>query len=339
MKMRLVLTGLFAALFLSCSALAGEGGFGGLFRPWPDGQVTRGGGDVKIYTEEDVEGTDEDFSMWGFGVNDTVPIYQAQSDEVLFSINYNNLQIDTGARLPRTPEKAFPEDLHRLSLGLTYRHDYGDGRNIVLMARMGSASDELFADETITVSGLGMIRIPDGIDRNAWILGLSYRNRIGSNSFDDGPLPSAAFPLPIVAYSWTFGERNGAVVGIPFSGLHAETENGFKFNLSYMLLRTVRAKAAYGVSENVDVYGAFAWESESYWLEDREDDDDRLAFYEKRLGLGVDFKLGERVKLGFEGGWSFDRFVYEDEDYSDRKDNWLELEDAVYGKLVLKVSF
>jgi hypothetical protein len=143
----------------------------------------------------------------------------------------------------------------------------------------------------------------------------------------------------VAAYSWTFGQRNAAVVGIPFSGLHAETGNGFKFDANYMLLRTIRVKTAYGLTDKADVYGTFAWESESYWLEDREDDDDRLAFYEKRLGLGFDFKLAENIRLGVEGGWSFDRFVYEDEDYSDRKDNWLELEDAAYGRLVLKVSF
>jgi len=339
MTARARLGGILAILLLGSAASAAEGGFGGLFRPWPEGQVSRGGGNLKVYTVEDVEGSGEDFAIWGFGVNDTVPIIQAGSDELLFNVSYRNLQIDTGARLPRTPDRDFPEDLHRISLGLTYRHDYGDGRSIVLMARLGSASDGLFADETVTVSGLGMMRLPDGHGRNAWILGLSYRDRIGSDGDGDGPLEGVSIPLPVIAYSWAFGRRSGAVVGLPFSGVHAETENGFKFDFNYMLLRTVRAKVAYGLRENLDLYGTFAWDSESYWLEDRPDDDDRLAFYEKRLGLGFDIKLGERVKLGLETGWSFDRFVYEDEDYDDRKDNWLEIEDALYGKVVLKVSF
>jgi hypothetical protein len=331
MTVRLPLIWATLTLLLSCSAFAGEG-VGALFQPWPEGQVSRGGGNLKFYTEEDVEDSSEDFSMWGFGVNDTVPLYQNGDHEVLFSVNYRNLQIDTGARLPRSPDEEFPEELHRLNLGLIYRRDLGEGRSGVLRVGVGSASDELFSDETTIISAAVMTRLPDGRGRNAWILGLTYQNRRSNEDLDHIPLPTAS-------YQMAFGERNWAVVGIPFNGLHLETENRIKVDLSYLLLRTVRAKLAYGFTEKAEVYGAFAWESESYWREEREDEDDRLTFSEKRLGLGLGYQLSERVKLGAEAGWSFDRFVYEDEDYSDRKDNWLEIEDAFYARLVLKISF
>jgi hypothetical protein len=323
-----------AALILAGSgaALGGEGGFGDMFRPWPEGQVSRGGLNVRAYTEEDVEDSDEDFSMWGFGVRDTVPLFKRDADEVLFSVSYSNLQVDTGARLPRTPDEAFPEDLHRISLGVTYRHDFGEGRSGALSLRVGSASDELFSDETTIVSVAAVARLPDGNGRNAWILGLGYQNRRSNEDLDH-------IPLPMLSYQMGLGGRNWAVLGIPFNGVHLETESRIKVDLSYMLLRTVRAKLGYGITEQFDVYGAFAWESERYWRADREDEEDRLAFYEKRLGLGLAYKFSDQFSLGLEGGWSFDRFVYEGEDYDDRRDNWLEIDDAAYARLVLKVSF
>jgi hypothetical protein len=330
------LAGILGVLLLggagAATAAAAEGGMGGLFRPWPEGQVSRGGVNVRLYTKEDVEGSDQDFSMWGFGVGDTVPLLKREGHEVLFSVNYRNLQVNTGARLPRSPEDEFPEDLHRLNFGLAYRRDFGAGRTGVLRLGVGSASDELFSDDSTVVSATALARLPHGGGRNAWLLGLSYRNRRGSEDLDH-------LPMPTVAYQLAFPRRNWAVIGFPYSGLHLETERRIKLDLSYMLLRTVRAKVAYGLTEKSDVYAAFAWESESYWREARDDPDDRLAFNEKRLGLGYSHEFSERVSLGLEAGWSFDRFVYEDEDYDDRDENWLEFEDALYARLALKISF
>jgi hypothetical protein len=323
-----------AALVLAGAggALAGEGGLGALFRPWPKGRVSRGGIDFRAYTTEDVEDSDEDLAMWGFGVRETVPLYDGEKDEVLFSVNYRILRVHTGARLPRSPDERFPQSLQRIGVGAIWRHDFGEGRSGALSVRAGSASDELFSEDTTVVSASVVTRLPDGTGQGAWILGLGYQNRRGNGDLDH-------IPLPVLAYQRRFGGRNWLVVGVPFLATHLETESRVKLDLSYALLRTVRAKLGYGITKQLDVYGAFAWESESYWRAGREDEDDRLVFCEKRLGLGLGYRFNRQLSLGFEAGWSFDRFVYEDEDYDDRDDNWLEIDDAAYARLVLRVSF
>jgi hypothetical protein len=89
-------------------------------------------------------------------------------------------------------------------------------------------------------------------------------------------------------------------------------------DLSYMLLRTVHARATYRVMPDLFVHGGFDWTNESYFLADRPDTNDRFFSYEKRLTGGVLYRLSRQASLDFSAGYVFDRFYFEGQNYSDR---------------------
>ena len=279
-----------------------------------------------------MKGSDEELAAWGFEVRHTVPLFDSRRDQVLLSADYGLLRVDTGARLPRTPEASFPEELQRLGLAASWRRELGEGRSLAMSARVGSASDRLFSEDSTVVSAWALTRLPDGGGAGAWILGLAYQSDRETGELDH-------IPLPVVGYQRSFGRRSWMLLGIPFLAAHLESRSRVKLDLSYAPVRNVRARLGYGLAESLDLYCAFAWETESYRRADRDDREDRLVFCEKRLVLGLAHRWGRRFSLGLEAGWSFDRCVYEDEDYDDRKDNWLQIDDAACARLVLRAAF
>ncbi len=57
---------------------------------------------------------------------------------------------------------------------------------------------------------------------------------------------------------------------------------------------------------------------------DRPNRGDQLFYYEKRLTTGARFDL-RHVELELSGGYAFDRFFFEGENYSDCHDNRLDI--------------
>jgi len=71
-------------------------------------------------------------------------------------------------------------------------------------------------------------------------------------------------------------------------------------------------------------YVGFDWDHDHYYRSDRDDKDDKIFYYEKRLTAGARFDLRH---IGFEvyGGYAFDRFYFEGEKYSDRDANRIDV--------------
>jgi hypothetical protein len=64
------------------------------------------------------------------------------------------------------------------------------------------------------------------------------------------------------------------------------------------------------------------WENDQYYRAEREDKDDRLFWYEKRLEAGIKLRSAGDLEVVLSGGYSFDRFFFEGESYDDdRTDN------------------
>ena len=246
------------------------------------------------------------------------PLLQDEQREWTMQARFGAMDIDTDARLPDTRER-FPGELWDVRVGTTYRQrlDNGwiGGGNLVI----GSPSDRPFASgDEILVNATGFLMVPDS-KQSTWVFFVNYAN---NRDF----LPNV--PLPGVAYDYRPDKRLRVLAGVPMSMLRWTPTDRLALEASYFIPRTIHAKVSFDLVEAVQLYAGFDWSSQRYFRHDRRDDDDRLFYYQKRVAIGARWDLHENVWLDLSGGWAFDRFWFEGEDYGDRGNNRLDLSDG-----------
>ena len=128
-------------------------------------------------------------------------------------------------------------------------------------------------------------------------------------------------PLPGVGYWYEPSDQARLVVGIPFAFLNLRPTKEVSFSFSYFIVRSVRARVTYSPLGFLRLYGNFEWRNESYYRAERQDDKDRLFYYEKALSGGIQVSVHRQVSLDLSGGYAFDRFYFEGRDYEDRDQN------------------
>jgi len=184
---------------------------------------------------------------------------------------------------------------------------------------VGSPSDEPFASgDEIVVSATGFLRVPDG-EHNAWLLTLNYAN---NRDF------LANVPLPGAAYYYRVNDQLNVLAGIPMMIVNWQPTEKVKVEASYFIPRTIHAQVDYQMLDALKLYAGFDWTNQRFLRHDRWDDDDRLFYFEKRVALGARWQVHEKCWIDLAGGWVFDRFWFEGEDYGDRGDNRIDLSDG-----------
>lgn len=248
------------------------------------------------------------------------PLFQDTANEWGLSARTRFQEIDTRARFPDAGGR-FPSELWDASATLSYRHKFDNGWIGGLAVTGGSASDEPFASvDEVYYRGLAMLRVPQG-ESNSWIFTLIYAS--------DEEIFNQTLPIPGIAYVWVPSDRFRAVIGVPFSTIEFKPFETLTLEAQYFPLRTVRARATWQIFRPLRAYAGFDWDHDKYYRADRDDKDDKIFYYEKRLTAGVRFDLRH---VGFEvsGGWAFDRFYYEGERYADRHDNRIDVGDGPF---------
>jgi hypothetical protein len=225
-------------------------------------------------------------------------VYASSTDEWSVSAHVRVEFFDTGAILPNTLQP-FPDELWNIRFATTYRHLFENNWIAGGSVSFGSASDKPFNSiHELTAGVNAFLRIPSG-EHNAWLFTLSY----SANS----ELP---FPIPGVAYLWQPSDNFRMNIGLPFALLWRPMDD-VTLDFSYMLLRTIHARATYRICPPFRVYVGFDWANEVYFLADRPDENDRFFYYYKRISAGVLYRLGHNALLEFSSGFDFDREYFE----------------------------
>jgi hypothetical protein len=258
------------------------------------------------------------------------PLWQDPTDELTFGASVRFEDFDTRAHMPGLSDR-FPTELWDIRLTPTYRHRFENGWIGGVSVTVGSASDEPFNSiHEIVARGFAFLRVPQG-ERNAWIYSLSYSNFQETLGFN--------VPIPGIAYLYSPSEKFTALIGFPFSSIEARPIDKLTIQLSYLPLREVHARVTYELFRPLRIYAGFDWDNEFHLRANRGDKDDRLFYYDKTVRLGVRFDLRH---VGFEvaGGYTFDRFYFEGESYSDRRHgNRIEVDDGPFAVARISVRF
>jgi hypothetical protein len=108
---------------------------------------------------------------------------------------------------------------------------------------------------------------------------------------------------------------------------------------SYIAVRTVDVRLTYQVFRPVRLWVGFDWTNERYLRAGRSNPDDRLFYYEKRIRAGAIIGLARQLFIDADVGYSFDRFYFEGESYSDRDQNRVDVGDGPFVQVRLGARF
>lgn len=190
----------------------------------------------------------------------------------------------------------FPNELWNISLGVNYHHQFENGWTGSVGLTVGSASDKPFHSiDEMQFGALGFTRIPVQNERDVWLLSVMY-----------SPVSNFNFPIPGVAYSWNPSPEFSMNIGLPFF-LTWKPNEDWTFNLSYIPVTNVNARATYRIAESLFTYGGFEWLYEAYFLADREVRNDRFIAFEKRLIGGLRWDITSKASFDINAGYAFDR--------------------------------
>ena len=270
---------------------------------------------LTIYPDRPVEGQSADLGMVQNDLFLLFPVSQSPRHEWSLFTRVREQEFDTEAILPDTHDR-FPSELWDVRLGSTYRYQFENtwigGANVTV----GSPSDKPFHSiHEVDASVTGFLRIPQG-EKNAWLLSLNYSN---NREFLNG------VPIPGVAYWWQPIDQLRIIAGFPFASIDARPTKDLSLHLTYAAIHTIRSRVNYRLLDWLAVHAGFDWINQRYLRADRPANDDRFFYYEKSATGGVRFNVARRVSIDVIGGYAFDRFYFEGENYDDHRRNRIDV--------------
>jgi len=282
-----------------------------------------------FYPASDVENQNTDMSISVHALSGAMPLHQTNSDELVLTAKAGYAFLSTEAVLPGTGRK-LPNNLWDLNAGLNYRHSLGDGWLWGVFGNLGSPSNKPFNSfEEMDVGLTGFLRMPHG-ERNAWLFLLNYTN---NRDFLSGA------PIPGVAYLYHPNDKFKAILGAPLLALRYSPFPKWSASLYYMYPRNVDARVTWRAFKRFSFYTGFDWSNYRFYLTDRAHRQDRLFYFQKRGFVGSNIKLGRGLILTLETGYSFDRLFFEGENYGDRHQERIDLDNNWFAALRVGVEF
>jgi len=247
--------------------------------------------------------------------------------ELFLTLDFYWLDIDNDDTFPADNAKT-PTDLYDLGFGGTYRWRGGTDWDFVLPLTYGSAtpSGDLFNSvDEMYVSGVPFVRFRGNENLN-WILLVDFDTKR-----DHPILPGAGIQVP-------FGDNGWAAFGFPFAQVQGTIGEAVEVKASYRAERNVDAEVAVPVSDHVAPFVGFSWIERYFMRPEREDNDDRTVYEDKRVFGGLRVSTSEHVSFRLKGGWVFGREFGEGDDRDERNDNEIEVDDGWFGGVELEVD-
>jgi hypothetical protein len=285
--------------------------------------------DVRSSFREDISDQWGDFRLTEHDFRLIVPLDQDEREEWFLNARVGVMLFDGSAILPDTCER-LPDSLWDLRLGVTYRRSLEDGGIAGGNFTIGSPSDRPFHDiEEMSFDAVGFWSIPQG-EGQAWVLLLGYSNV--REFLPNVPLPGAGYLLAAGADDYLF-------IGLPLTAFRHELFDDFFVEGHYFLTRFVQAKVEYRITEQLRLHAGFDWDNRRFLRDDRKDYEDQLQYYEKRALAGLRWDITEDAHVDLAGGYAFDRFFFEGEDYDDRGDNRIDISGGPIAQLSVAIRF
>lgn len=226
---------------------------------------------------------------------------------------------DLSNQIPEIPQFA------SASMGLSYKHLLKSGRKLSYTASYGSASDELFKNGRDATIQSNVLYQTDP----HWIFVVNYSNN--RNFLNNVPLPG-------VIYIGTMSREKQLILGFPFI-LWGGPVGEFSFRYQALLPYVHRIRLAYKGWKPLQFNLGAEQDTHAFFYSQRQDDDERTFWFERRAYIGVEKSLGPILNVEFQLGRAFDREFFAAQSIGRKHESVRELDDATYLGFGVRSSF
>jgi hypothetical protein len=218
-----------------------------------------------------------------------------------------------------------PKTLYKAETGFQYSQQLSGYRNVSLSSSIGYTGDQTMKNTTFSVMANYGYPTESG-NFLIWSLFLSNNSPLGNY-----------VPIPGIMYVYKTSTFTG-LFGVPAISLQWTPAPEQAYSFSFMGV-SANAEAAFGNIRRFQTYLATNWTTQSYILQDRTEDKDRLSLEEKRAGMGVRTFAFGRAQLQLEGGYAFDRSAYIGQGLRNMEKGSANIDSDIYLSLSIKAGF
>ena len=229
-------------------------------------------------------------------------VSKSATDTWFLQQTVGSLDLSRSLVIPQTGV-AVPRRLWDIETGGSFRRVVSDRKDWGIFASIGSASDEPFHSiRETTLRMTAAYRLPS-LDRNSWLLLLSYSN---NRNFANN------IPLPGVAYVVNAPKKGiEAAIGFPFLSITHKPSPRWTNRTVLIGPRNFSAETAFRVKAPVETYVGFDAGEKSWLRADRVHRRDRLFLGQKRWNFGLRFPLARGLRADIGAGYDYNRRFYE----------------------------
>lgn len=255
-------------------------------------------------------------------VDFSAPVYKTEIESISLSLGATQFSV-------RPAQSGFSE-LYDLKFGAAYTKAIDENRFWSISARYGSASDKPFENSTVSTLGVtAFYSYPtDETRRWLWLVDYSNNRPILNN-----------LPLPGFAYFYTPSKEFRAVVGVPFASINWSYTEKWALEVFALVPWIFKGSINYKFNDFARAYTGIDFSQVTYYLYGRKNNNERLFYDEKKLFVGIKSPLSKNVMAELEAGHAFDRAFFMAENYRNKPDNPVNIGNAYYGKVVLRLFF
>ncbi len=239
-------------------------------------------------------------------LNGSVPLYQTSTDYLALSLAAAQVSLDESLSLG--PDLQTPKNLYRAEIGSQYTHQLPEHRSWGVRGSVGYATDHFSGKFRDTIFNLNFQYSYPGTNGGYWTWFVFLSNNSPFGNY---------IPLPGFIYFYK-GENFTAAWGFPVTSLQWTPQKDWAYSLS-ATGPAITAEAAYGQIRSIQIFTAANWNNQSFILEKRQEDKERLTLEDKKAALGLRSFIFERMQVEAKTGYAFDRQIYVGEGFRDMR--------------------
>lgn len=245
-------------------------------------------------------------------------LYEKNKDSLVVGARYQKLDFsDRDSRL---------RDFYNVQGSLGYKRVLNDDRFWSASLSYGSASDRPFQngqDGTVSFNYLQKFNA-------RWFGVLNYsNNRTFLNNI----------PLPGFFYVKEMSQSRALVLGFPLIYWMTPINDNFTIRYFGILPWSHKLRVLYMKWRFIRPYVGYDQSPDSYFRSDRNDKNDRIFWYEKRLLAGVEGNLNRGLRYDVGAGYAFDRQLFEARNFADTKNFLYNFDNAYFVSLGIRYNF